>query len=87
VCAVPKPECEEALDRLFEYIDHELPEDEIDRIGEHLKECPPCHAEHVINEKIKRMVNRTGTDTAPDELRARILSTIRAGRPDAAHGR
>ncbi len=82
--AVPKPECEEALDRLFEYIDHELPEDEIHRIGEHLKECGPCEAEHKINEKIKRLVNKAGHDVAPDDLRARILTTIRATRPDGA---
>ena len=79
---MPKPECEEALDRLFEYIDHELPEEEIHRIGEHLKECPPCEAEHKINEKIKRLVNRTGHDVAPEDLRDRILMTIRAVRPD-----
>lgn len=80
---VPEPECEEALDRLFEYIDHELPDEEIRRIGEHLKTCPPCETEHRINEKIKRLVNRSGADTAPDALRARILETIRAPRPDA----
>ncbi|WP_296666168.1 mycothiol system anti-sigma-R factor [Demequina sp.] len=77
---MPKPECEEALDRLFEYIDHELPDEEIHRIGDHLKTCPPCEAEHQINEKIKRLVNRTGHDEAPDELRMRILATIRASR-------
>ncbi|WP_169816414.1 mycothiol system anti-sigma-R factor [Demequina soli] len=81
---MPKPECEEALDRLFEYIDHELPEDEIHLIGEHLKTCPPCEAEHKINEKIKRLVNRTGHDVAPEELRSRILATIRATRPETS---
>ena len=73
-----RPECEEALDRLFEYIDHELPEDEVHRIGEHLRSCPPCEAEHKINEKIKKLVNRTGADAAPDALRAKVLQTIRA---------
>ncbi len=72
-----KAECAEALDRLFEYIDNELPEDELIRIGEHLKSCPPCEAEHKINEKIKRMVHATGGEVAPDDLRGRVLATIR----------
>ncbi len=78
-------ECEEALDRLFEYIDHELPDDELTRIGAHLKQCPPCEAEHQINEKIKRMVARTGDECAPDDLRQRVLQTIEsARRPQSA---
>ncbi len=75
-----KAECAEALDRLFEYIDNELPEDELIRIGEHLKSCPPCEAEHRINEKIKGMVHATGGEVAPDDLRSRVLSTIREAR-------
>ncbi|MDN4478298.1 mycothiol system anti-sigma-R factor [Demequina lignilytica] len=81
---MPEPECEEALDRLFEYIDHELPEEEIHRIGEHLKTCPPCEAEHKINEKIKRLVNQTRHETAPDALRQRVLDAIRATRETPA---
>ena len=75
-----KPECEEALDRLFEYIDHELPDEEVHRIGEHLKTCPPCEAEHKINEKIKRLVNSAHHETAPDALRQKVLDAIRATR-------
>ncbi|WP_156157683.1 mycothiol system anti-sigma-R factor [Demequina pelophila] len=77
-----KADCEEALDRLFEYIDHELPEDEVQRIGQHLKSCPPCETEHKINEKIKRLVNAAGSEVAPDDLRERVLATIRASHAD-----
>jgi mycothiol system anti-sigma-R factor len=80
---MPKHECEEALDRLFEYIDHELPEEELARIGAHLKECPPCEAEHQINEKIKRRVHATGDDCAPDSLRAKVLESIRSARENS----
>ncbi|WNM23851.1 mycothiol system anti-sigma-R factor [Demequina capsici] len=75
-----KAECEEALDRLFEYIDNELPDDELLRIGDHLRTCPPCEAEHKINEKIKRMVHSTGGEVAPEDLRSRVLATIREAR-------
>lgn len=83
---MPKKECEEALDRLFEYMDHELPEDQLQTIGDHLKDCPPCEAEHRINEKIKNLVARTGGEVAPDALRDRILVTLQQARGDAQPG-
>jgi len=80
---MPGRECEEALDRLFEFIDDELPEEELRRIGSHLKTCPPCEAEHKIKEKIKNLTSRTGGDQAPEELRERILASIRSARDGA----
>lgn len=77
---MPGRECEEALDRLFEYIDDELPEDELRRIGAHLKTCPPCEAEHKIKEKIKNLTSLGGGEAAPEELRQRILVSIRSAR-------
>lgn len=76
--------CEEAIDRLFEFIDNELPDEELRRIGEHLEECPPCEAELHINEKIKSIVNRCPREEAPEALRSRILETITQAR--AAEG-
>jgi len=75
-----KHECEEALDRLFEYIDGELTPSELEHVAEHLKECPPCEAEHQLNEKIKTRVAATGGECAPDALRARIIETIQTAR-------
>ncbi|MFV0634138.1 mycothiol system anti-sigma-R factor [Demequina sp.] len=75
---MPGRECEEALDRLFEYIDDELPQDELRRIGDHLKTCPPCEAEHQIKERIKNLTSLTGGETAPQALREKILASIRA---------
>lgn len=34
--------CKEALDRLDDYIDHELPSDETRKVAQHLKICPHC---------------------------------------------
>ncbi|WP_061961735.1 mycothiol system anti-sigma-R factor [Demequina flava] len=75
-------DCSDALDRLFEYIDEELPEEEVQRIGAHLKSCPPCEAEHQIKEKIKALTARTGGEKAPEELRIRVLESLRAVRQD-----
>ena len=77
---MPGRECDEALDRLFEFIDDELPDKELQRIGEHLKTCPPCEAEHRIKEKIKNLTALSGGDEAPEALRARVLASIRSAR-------
>ncbi len=73
-------ECEEALDRLFEYIDGELTPSELEHVATHLKACPPCEAERHLNEKIKTRVSATGGDSAPDALRDRIVETLRMAR-------
>lgn len=72
--------CEEAIDRLFEFIDNELPDDELRRIGEHLEECPPCEAELHVNQKIMSIVNKCPKEAAPEQLRSRILATIEQAR-------
>jgi len=77
-----KRQCQEALDKLFEYIDGELPDSDLKRIGEHLKDCPPCEAEHQINEKIRLLVSQAHGDKAPHQLRERVLSTLQAARAE-----
>ena len=77
-----KRQCEEALAKLFEYIDGELADADLLRIGEHLKDCPPCEAEHQINEKIRMLVSQAHGDKAPHQLRERVLSTIQAARAE-----
>ena len=75
-----KHECEEALDRLFEFIDGELTPGEVEQMATHLKECPPCEAEHKLNEKIKTRVAATGGECAPDALRDKVLESLRTAR-------
>jgi len=80
---VAKKQCDEALEKLYEYIDHELPDDELSRIGDHLKDCSPCESELRINEKIKALASQCGGECAPTELRERILMTIQQEREEA----
>jgi mycothiol system anti-sigma-R factor len=72
--------CEEALDRLFEFIDNELPPEELRRVGAHLKECSGCDAERKVNERIKEIVAGCPKEEAPDELRSRVLAVIAEAR-------
>jgi len=75
-----KHECEEALDRLFEFIDGELTPAELEQVTSHLKDCPPCEAERKLNEKIKTRVAATGGECAPETLRVKVLESLRVAR-------
>jgi mycothiol system anti-sigma-R factor len=74
--------CDEALDRVFEYIDGEMGAPDLERIGQHLRECPPCEAEKKVNEKLKNMVKKCSDDVAPEDLRAKVMATIKEARGD-----
>jgi len=68
--------CDELLDKLFEYVDKELPEEELRAIAVHLEGCPPCEAEKRVVERIKSMVAGCPQEVAPDRLRERVLGII-----------
>jgi mycothiol system anti-sigma-R factor len=68
--------CAELLDKLFAYIDQELPEEELLAIAEHLKVCGPCEAERMAFERIKEMVSGCPQEVAPGRLRERVLGIL-----------
>ncbi len=73
-----KSECRSVLDRLYEYIDDEMADDDCATIQAHLDDCAPCLAEYGLEQAVKSLVHRScGCDTAHDQLRLKILSKIR----------
>ncbi len=68
--------CDELLDKLFAFVDKELPEEELRAIAEHLEVCPPCEAERRIHERIKAMISCCPCEQAPEHLRKRVLAMI-----------
>jgi anti-sigma factor (TIGR02949 family) len=79
-CGNPhETDCSLVLDRLYEYIDQEMADDDCSTIREHLDECSPCLAEYGLEQAVKALVHRScGCDTAPEQLRSKILQKIRA---------
>jgi len=76
-------DCSEVLDRVYEYIDHEMADDDCATVREHLDECAPCLAEFGLEQAVKTLVQRScGCDTAPEQLRGKILSKIRQVQQD-----
>jgi mycothiol system anti-sigma-R factor len=68
--------CAEFVDKIFAYIDKELPEEELLVMAEHLEKCGPCEAERRAFERIKEMVSGCPLEAAPDRLKDRIRSII-----------
>jgi len=79
-CGHPhETDCSSVLDRLYEYLDDEMADDDCVTIQKHLDECAPCLAEYGLEQAVKALVQRScGCDTAPQDLRLKILSKIKA---------
>lgn len=70
-------DCREVLDRVFEYLDGEMTEHDVAKIRQHLHECSPCLSEYDLDEALKALVRRScGCESAPEDLRARIMVKI-----------
>ncbi|MBD7917657.1 mycothiol system anti-sigma-R factor [Cellulomonas sp. Sa3CUA2] len=72
--------CDEAVERLWEYVDSELGDLDQKRVQAHLDECAPCLEEEHIEVVLKQLVRRCCQEEAPAALRLRIheqLSVLR----------
>jgi len=74
-------DCEDVLERVYEFLDHELDDASGDAIRQHLVECEPCMDHFDVEQAVKALVNRCcGGDQAPDHLRAKVLAQLTVAR-------
>lgn len=74
------PDCEQALGRLFSYLDSELDPADAARVRAHIKDCRSCLDELAVETVLKNLVRRCCQEQAPDDLRVKIharLTTLR----------
>jgi mycothiol system anti-sigma-R factor len=69
-------ECAQALARVYEYLDGELSASDLDRIREHLDDCGPCLRQYDLDIALKALVRRSCRESAPADLRDRIMMQI-----------
>lgn len=77
------PECEQALGRLFAYVDRELEPRDAEEVRQHIEDCRPCLDEIAVETMLKDLVKRCCQDKAPEDLRVKIhaqLTTLRVTR-------
>jgi mycothiol system anti-sigma-R factor len=81
----PVSDCEHMLERVYQFLDHELDTASSDEIREHLAQCEPCLDRYDVEQAVKTLVNRScGGDKAPSELRVKVLTRLSVAR-QAAH--
>jgi anti-sigma factor (TIGR02949 family) len=68
--------CEEALKRLAEFIDCELPESEQDNVERHLRTCRSCYSRMEFESRLKQRLSALSADDAPAASRDRIRKLI-----------
>lgn len=76
-------ECQEAVKRLTEYLDHELRPDEEAQLQRHLQKCGGCFAKFHFEETLLRTIReRVESVRAPGALREKILRLISQPKTD-----
>jgi anti-sigma factor (TIGR02949 family) len=68
--------CEEALKRLAEFIDCELPGNEQDNVQRHLSTCRSCYSRMEFESRLKERLSALAGDDAPPTSRDRIRKLI-----------
>ena len=71
-------DCSEVLERVFFFIDNELPTADSAQIQHHLDECGPCLQKYDLERTVKMLIQRSCCEEAPVGLRDKVLLRIRA---------
>lgn len=65
-------DCEQVLNRIHEFLDHELDEASGDEIRQHIADCEPCLDQVDVDSALKALINRVCSgEKAPASLRER----------------
>ena len=68
--------CEQALKRLLEFIDRELPDREHESVERHLRTCRSCFSRTEFESRLKQRLSALSGDDAPAKSRDRIRKLI-----------
>lgn len=69
--------CQEALDKLYAYLDRELDPDSVDLIRDHVDDCPPCDGAFTFEEKLLITIRTGLREEVPEVVINRIRATLR----------
>jgi mycothiol system anti-sigma-R factor len=71
-----EPECREALNRLYHFLDGELTWERRQEIQHHLDQCSPCLEAFDFEAELKVLIARRCRDQVPESLRIRIAQAL-----------
>jgi anti-sigma factor (TIGR02949 family) len=69
-------DCEEALRRLFEYLDAELNGEPQREIEQHLERCRSCFSRAEFEKRLKTHTAELGREPVPSELEVRVREVL-----------
>lgn len=69
--------CEKARKALEEYLHNELCKEEATDIRDHMANCVDCADEHNVGLVLTDVIARSCAETAPEDLRSRVMSQLR----------
>ena len=72
-----KDECADFLEQIVYFIDNELDAADCAAVQMHLDSCNPCLERYDLQRTVKSIVARSCSESAPEELRQRVLVRIR----------
>ncbi len=70
-------DCADYLERIVYFIDNELDEADCSVVRAHLDACNPCLEKYDLQRTVKSVIARSCSESAPDELRRRVLGRLR----------
>jgi len=80
-------DCSLILERVYVFIDNELASADCHQIQQHLDECGPCLRAVDLERVVKALVARSCMESAPVELRQRVMFSIRQVQVEISDGR
>jgi mycothiol system anti-sigma-R factor len=71
-------DCAKAIEKVYFYLDGEMPDADCTEIRTHLEECAPCLREYGLEQAFKALIARScGCDETPAEVKQRLLGRLR----------
>jgi anti-sigma factor (TIGR02949 family) len=69
--------CEQALQRLVEFVDRELPGGEYESVEQHLRTCRNCCSRMEFEARLKERLSALSGDDVPSRTRDRVRDLIK----------
>ena len=79
----PKPECGQALEELYTFLDGALTAERRDSIRLHLDDCNPCLERYDFEAELRIVISTKCREEVPQALKDRIAATLRELQADA----
>jgi anti-sigma factor (TIGR02949 family) len=77
-------DCQQVVERLWDYLDGELTDETMTEIRAHLKACKGCFPHFDFEEAFLEAVRKSREEeTCPDELRRKVMAKIRGAMQEA----